>query len=123
MHRFVGLLVCLGVALALPQVYVPPHVPMAVVAPTPVFDVPWWLGGFVATVNVSSAWILPLTYSNGGKTNAGSSLVIQNQGPYNITLYSTPPETIQGQGSYLIVADSTVSILSAVDWVVVSNAY
>lgn len=105
------------------QVYVPPHVPMTIVTPTPIFNVPWWLGGFIATTNTSAAWILPLTYPNGGRTNVGSTLVIQNQGPYNITLYSTPPETVQGSGSYLILADSTVSLLCAQDWIVVSNVY
>lgn len=82
-----------------------------------------WVGGYVAIVNVTANWTLPLTYPNGGKTSLGMTLIIQNQGPNNITLYTTSPETIQGSGSYFIAADSTVSILSAQDWVVVSNTF
>lgn len=104
-------------------IYTPPHVPMEIVPPTLEFEVPWWLGGYVATVNATSEWILPLTYLNGGKTNIGTTLVIQNQGPFNITLFPAAPETIQGLTSYLIVADSTVQLLSAEDWIIVSNTF
>jgi hypothetical protein len=104
-------------------IYVPPHVPMQEVAPVAEFEVPWWLGGYVASVNESSEWVLPLTYVNGGKTNTGTTLVIQNRGPFNITLFASAPETIQGLTSYLVVADSTVQFLSATDWVVVSATF
>ena len=105
------------------QTYTPPRIPMEVVGPTAVFDVPWWLGGFVATTNQSSSWVLPPTYQSGGKISSGSTFVLQNLGPYNITLYTTSPEIIQGAPSYLVVAQSTVQILSALNWVVVSNTF
>jgi hypothetical protein len=104
-------------------IYVPPHVPMQEVAPVAEFEVPWWLGGFVAVTNETSGWVLPLTYVSGGKTNTGTTLVIQNRGPFNITLFASAPETIQGLASYLVVADSTVQFLSATDWVVVSATF
>lgn len=103
--------------------YNPPHVPLQSVPPTPDYLVPWWMGGFVTSANETTNWTLPLTYPNGGRTPVGATLIIQNQGPFNITLYATSPETIQGLPSYLIVADSTVSILTSPDWVVVSNTF
>ncbi len=96
---------------------------MTIVPPMTEFEVPWWLGGFIATTNETADWMLPLTYLNGGKTNAGTTLVIQNRGPYNITLYAQSPETIQGLGTYLVVADSTISLLAAQDWIVVSSTF
>lgn len=113
-------ILALATAAAVPNV---PHVPMQVVAPVAEFEVPWWLGGYVATTNTSSNWMLPLTYLNGGRTNAGTTLVIQNRGSYNITLYAQTPETIQELPSYLIVADSTVTFLSAGNWIVVSSTF
>ncbi len=121
--RLLLLVFTLALALAVKSVPAVPHVPMQVVAPTAEFEVPWWLGGYVATTNASSEWMLPLTYPNGGRTNAGTTLVIQNRGPYNITLYAQTPETIQGLGTYLVIADSTVQFLSATDWVVVSSTF
>jgi len=101
--------------------YNPPHIPVQTVPPTPEFDIPWWLGSFIATVNETSNWTLPLTYPNGGRTPIGTSLIIQNQGPSNITLYATAPETIQGLGFYIVQADSTVLFLSNLDWIVTST--
>lgn len=117
------ILLILMFSLVVKSVPTVPHVPMQTVAPAPVYEVPWWLGGYVATVNETSDWFLPLTYLNGGRTNAGTTLVIQNRGPYNITLHSESPETIQGLSSFLVVAESTVSILSAEDWLVVSSTF
>lgn len=126
--RRISVLVALLVALCnfsyVQAIYVPPHIPMQDVPPTAEFEVPWWLGGFVATTNeTGTEWVLPLTYVSGGKTNIGTTLVIQNRGPFNITLFASDPETIQGLASYLIIADSTVQLLSATDWVVVSSTF
>ncbi len=117
------LILLFTLALAVKSVPTVPHVPMQIVPPMPVYEVPWWLGGYVASVNETSDWFLPLTYLNGGRTNAGTTLVIQNRGPYNITLHTEDPETIQGLDSFLIVAESTVSILSAEDWLVISSTF
>lgn len=114
--------ICAASTLQLPSVYVPPHIPFTTVTPVSYYEIPWWLGGYVADVNETANWTLPLTYPNGGKSSVGMTLIIQNQGPFNITLYPTSPETIEGLSSYLIVADSTVSILSAQDWVVVTDS-
>lgn len=122
MRRTLGLLYLALFVVVSYTISVPPHVPMQSVAPVAEFEVPWWLGGYVTITNASSEWTLPLTYLNGGKTNVGTTLMIQNQGLYNITLYSTSPETIQGAGSYIVVAGTTVSFLSAEDWIAVSIA-
>jgi hypothetical protein len=122
MRRTLGLLYLALFVVVSYTISVPPHVPMQSVTPVAEFEVPWWLGGYVTITNASSEWTLPLTYLNGGKTNVGTTLMIQNQGLYNITLYSTSPETIQGAGSYIVVAGTTVSFLSAEDWIAVSIA-
>jgi len=85
------------------------------------YAIPYWLGGYVASVSANSVWTLPLTYPNGGKTPVGADLVVENLGPGNITIVPTSPETIQASGSYLVPSGTTVSILSYSDWLVTSS--
>lgn len=101
---------------------IPVHIPVQDVNSTEVFEVPYWLGAFYATVEIpSTSWYLPATVGNGGSVYPGEFLFIRNYGPENITLYTDSPETIDGSISYLISPGSIVEIISGYpNWVVVT---
>ncbi len=100
---------------------IPLHIPTQTVTVNETFEVPYWLGAYYATVNVSSNWTLPLTIGNGGQTYPGEFLIIRNYGPEDITLQTQSPETIEGSSGYVVTAGSVVEILSGYpNWVVTS---
>lgn len=119
------LLLCVGVTCGVHVPHQTPtilRIPVASVSPNSTYEVPYWLGAFISTTNVSSSWTLPLTYKNGGKTPHGAILVVENIGTENISLLASPPETINGASSYLVLPGYTVSVLSSDDWVIISGA-
>ncbi len=98
---------------------IPLHIPTQTVTVNETFDVPPWLGAYYATVDVASAWTLPLTIGNGGQAYPGEFLIIRNYGPASITLYPQTPETLDGASSYLIPSGTVAEILSGYpNWVV-----
>lgn len=123
MHISIVLISLVGIcgAILAPTIYVPTHIPVEEVTPGTAYEIPYWLGAFISTTNMPSDWILPLTYTNEGSTPIGTTLVIQNLGPQNITLFSTPPETIQGETTFVILPTFTVMLLSGPDWIVTSG--
>lgn len=98
---------------------IPVHIPMQSITSPTTYQVPYWLGGYSVTVPSPATWTLPLTYSNGGRTQFGEFLQIRNYGPGVITLVATPPETIESAANYTIPVGSTVKVLSyAPNWIV-----
>lgn len=106
-----------------PLTPIPVHIPMVALTTQSSYDVPYWLGGFAVSTPSPTGWTLPPTYANGGKVQPGEFLQIRNYGPSIITLYTTPPETIDFASSYTILVNQTVKILSNYpNWVVTTPA-